>query len=132
MAKTKYIPINTYKRGIYIFVGRHNEFKNWVKDTFSNDKNYEDFVNYVVNSEDQGLASFWWNKSDGVGIIKIPKQPRTASEIAYCSHECLHATFFLLDYAGVEYVKEGNNEAFTYLHEQIIYNLLNLEDYKTI
>lgn len=132
MAKVKCIPINTYKRGIYIFAGKHEEFVKWIQKEFANDRDFEGLINLVLNSEEQGLASFWWNGITGDGIIEIPKIPRTSKEIAYCAHECLHATFHVLDYAGVEYVQKGSNESFTYLHEQILYNLLITEDYKTI
>lgn len=130
MAKYKYIPIDIYKRGIYVFIGNHKEFKRWVTEYFDDDPKYKGLIEYVQDLErDNALASFWYNSKTGDGIIEIPKMPRTPSEIAYCTHECLHAAFHVLDYIGVEYESNGNNESFTYMLEHLVKNLLDINDY---
>lgn len=133
MAKVKQIYIDIYKRSIFIFVGNHNQFINWITEEFKNDSDYEALIDYV-HEVDKGntQASFWYNGAIGEGIIEIPKFPRTPKEIAYCTHECLHAVFHVLNYCGVEYDKESSGEAHTYLLEYFVRELLKFDDYKNV
>lgn len=132
MAKVKLIHINVYKRGIYVFAGKHEEFKKWVINEFTGDKDWDNFVDFVQRENSNALASFWYNTITGEGVIEIPKLPRTSNEIAYCAHECLHAAFHVLDFVGVKYDPNTSNESFTYLLELLLANLLDINDYKTI
>lgn len=132
MAKYKYVPVDIYKRGIHIFIGSRTELRRWANKYFEDDKEYRDLIELINETEVKSEAAvFWYNKSTGDGIIEIPKFPYTSKEIAYCTHECLHATCNLLDFVGVEYVPNGSNESFTYLLEHFVYNLLNKDTYKT-
>lgn len=133
MAKFKQIYIDIYKRSIFIFVGNHNQFIDWVSDEFKNDPDYKGLINYVHSvNKVNSLASFWYNGSIGEGIIEIPKFPKTSTEIAYCAHECLHAVFHILDYCAVYYDKDSSGESHTYLLEYLLKELLTFNDYETI
>lgn len=133
MAKYKQIYLDIYKRSVFIFIGSHNQFVDWVTDEFKNDYRYQGFIKYVHEVEKKtSLASFWYNGSTGEGVIEIPKFPKTPTEIAYCTHECLHATFNILDYVGIEYNKDSSGEAHTYLLEYLVKELLTLNDYINI
>lgn len=133
MAKFKQIYIDVYKRSVFVFIGSHNQFVDWVADEFKNDRNYEGLIKYVHEVDKRpSLASFWYNGLTGEGIIEISKFPKTPKEIAYCAHECLHAVFHILDYCGVKYNKESGGEPHTYLLEYLIYRLLTLNDYNII
>lgn len=132
MAKFKFIPINIYKRDIGVFIGSRREFKAWVIDYYNSDGRYSGLIEYIQDTrKDTAVASFWYNELTGDGIIELPKLPKTPKEIAICSHEALHATFQILDFVSVEYVRDGSNESFTYLLEHILYNILDVSNYKT-
>lgn len=133
MAKYKVIPIEMFKRSLIVFIGSHKEFQKWVPYYFGEDEEYDSLVELVEETNNDGVqAAYWYNKYSGEGIIEIPKMPRTPREIACAVHEALHGTFHTLDYCGVEYIKNGSNETFTYLHELIVYNILEIENYKII
>lgn len=133
MAKVKYIPIDIYKRCIYVFIGNLDEFKSWVQKEYNNDEE-KTFVSMVMNlKEDEiGMASFNWDMIGGTGVVLIPKYPKTPEEHAALGHELLHATFFIMDLCHVEYIEHGNNEAFTYLFEHLERNALENVGYEEI
>ena len=132
-AEVKYIPIDIYKRCIYIFIGSLDEFKLWVKNTYTYDKEKE-FVEMVLRlTEDTiGMASFNWDSAGGTGVVLIPKIPKTPKETAALIHELMHATFWILDFCHVDYDPNGSNEAFTYLMEHLTRNALEKENYKDV
>lgn len=131
MAKYKVIDIELYKRDITVFIGTHNEFKEWVSIHTVPDS-WVQLMETIVESENNALASYWHNKNDGNGIIELPFHPKTHTEIATATHEALHAVFHILDYVGVQYVPNGSNEAFTYLLEYIVANIMDFNDYQII
>ena len=132
-AKVKYIPIDIYKRYIYVFIGALDEFKSWVKATYTYDIEKQ-FVEMVLGlSEDSiGMASFNWDLKGGTGAVLIPKMPKTPKETAALIHELMHATFWVLDLCHVDYDHRGNNEAFTYLMEHLTRNALEEEGYNEV
>ena len=132
-AEVKYIPIDIYKRFIYVFIGSLDEFKLWVKNTYTYDKEKE-FVEMVLGlTEDSiGMASFNWDSAGGTGVVLIPKMPKTPKETAALIHELMHATFWILDFCHVDYDPNGSNEAFTYLMEHLTRNALEKEGYKDV
>jgi hypothetical protein len=132
-AKVKYIPIDIYKRCIYIFIGSLDEFKLWVKNTYTYDKEKE-FVEMVLRlTEDTiGMASFNWDSAGGTGVVLIPKMPKTPKETAALIHELMHATFCVLDFCQMDYNPNGSNEAFTYLMEHLTRNALEKEGYEEV
>ena len=133
MAKFKQIYLDIYKRNLFIFDGNHIEFLNWLNNEFKNDKEYQGLIKYANEVERyEPLASFWYNPTIGEGIIEIPKLPKTAKEIAYCAHECLHAVFHVLDYVGVKYDENSSVEAHTYFLEYLMNELLTFDTYKNV
>ena len=133
MAKVKYIPCDVYKRGIYVFIGSLSELKSYVKSTFTEEE-YEDFVDMVMKTEHKETysASFFYNNLDGQGIVHVPRYPRTPIEIGALAHEILHATFHVLNFCHVEYTYDGNNEAYTYLHEHLMRGAFEENGYKKV
>ena len=132
-AEVKYIPIDIYKRCIYVFIGTLDEFKSWVKATYTYDEEKE-FVEVVLRlTEDSiGMASFNWDSNGGTGAVLIPKMPKNPKETAALIHELMHATFWILDLCHVDYDPNGSNEAFTYLMEHLTRNALEKEGYKDV
>jgi hypothetical protein len=132
-AKVKYIPIDIYKRYIYVFIGTLGEFKSWAKNTYTYDIEKQ-FVEMVIGlTEDSiGMASFHWDSAGGTGVVLIPKMPKAPKEIAALIHELMHATFWILDLCHVDYDPNGNNEAFTYLMEHLTRNALEKEGYEEV
>ena len=128
MAKVKYICCDIYKRGITIFIGTPDELKKYCKKTYNEDENDKRF-NESLEDCSYGLADFHYGA--GYGIVRLPKFPKTPAEIAYTTHELLHATMWILWYSGVEYNNDNiHNEAYTYLHEHLVRNCLEKEGYK--
>ena len=125
----KYIPIDVYKRELYVWVGKDlNVLKEWVKTEFTQDDEV-DFLNYIISFQEltTAAASFFYNNKNGTGIIWLPEFPNDindAKSLACIAHEVLHATFHVLNFCRVEYSYDGNNEAFTCLHEHIFRNVL--------
>ena len=134
MAKVKYVICDPYKRGIHIFIGSLEELKKWVVTEYSYPEE-EDFRNCILETKptNTALGQFFYNYTNGIGIVLISKFPKTVKEIACLSHELLHATFLILNYCYVEYDSEScGNEAFTYLHEHLLLNALNKEGYDNL
>ena len=131
MAKVKYIPVDIYKRCIYVFIGTLEELRTWIKKEYC-DSSEEDFVSMVMSlkEEEVGMASFNWETNNGTGVILLPEYPESPKEIAALTHELLHATFFILDMCHVDYNSSGSNEAFTYLMEYLTRNGLEKEGYE--
>lgn len=131
MAKVKYIRCDIYKRGIYVFIGTPDEFKKWIRSVFNEDNDDLEFVRSAETCS-YGIADFHYG--NGYGIVRLPKFPKTPEEIAYTTHELLHATIWLLWYSGVSYNNEGNihNEAYTYLLEHLVRNTFKKEGYATV
>ncbi len=128
MAKYKVIPIDVYSRNITVFIGNHEEFKDWLT-AYDVPYSWEKLVESVVTSDDNALASYWYNKNNGNGIIELPWHPKSPYEISIAAHEALHATFEISNFVGIEYVVHGSNEPYTYLLEYIIRNILDYDNY---
>lgn len=131
MAKYKIIPIDLYRRDITVFIGSHDEFKEWVT-SYRVPSSLEQLVETIVYSDDDSIASYWYNKNNGNGIIELPFHPKSPEEIATATHEALHATFHMADYVGIQYVVGGSNESFTYLLEYLTKNILDYNNYEII
>ena len=134
MAKHKYIRCDIYKRGIYVFVGSIQEFAEWIKETFTDDdeKSFAKGTLQWIEDGNCGAASFHYSNEMGGGVILIPSLPEIPKDIASLAHECLHATFFIMDYCGVSYHQDSPNEPFTYLLEHLMRNALEEEGYEEI
>lgn len=130
MAKYKVIPIDLYKRDITVFIGTHDEFKNWIT-SYKVPESWEQLVENVSVSDDSALASYWYNANNGNGIIELPWHPESAYEVSVAAHEALHAVFRMADFVGIEYVVNGSNEPFTYLLEYLVSNIIDYENYTT-
>ena len=133
MAKKKYIPIDVYKRCIYIFIGSLSEFQIWTEEHFT-DESEREFVKMVQDLTESrvGMASFNFDYVNGVGVVLIPEYPHTPKEYAALAHELMHATFFIMNFCRCEYAYDGSNESFTYLMEHLMRNALEGEGYETI
>lgn len=135
MAQHKYIPCDIYKRGIHVFVGTVEEFGKWMTFYFNQDEDKKNFAQATqrwIDNGNYGDASFHCNSECGEGVILIPQFPKNPKQIAALSHECLHATFFVMDESGIEYFRDTNNEAFTYLLEHLMRNALEDWGYENV
>lgn len=131
MAKFKVIHIDIYRRDITVFIGSHDEFKAWIA-TCDVPTSWEQLVEAVVESEDNAEASYWYNNNNGNGIIELKKHPETTEEICTAAHECLHCVMRVLSYIGIPCVEYAGNEAYTYLLEYILTNVLDYKGYELV
>ena len=125
MAKIKTIPCDIYRWDVDVFLGSHEEFRNYVKNKLK-DKNLLD----IVDDGEPGIGDFYFH--GGPMRIRMGKFPETPKDIGVASHEALHATMYILNWADVKYEQNGSNEAFTYLQEWILTNILNKKGYKKV
>lgn len=129
MAKVKYIECDIYKRGIDVLIGTPEELKKWCEKTYNEDEDDKEF-NWSLQHCRFGLADFHYS-CGGCAVIRLPKFPKTPVEIAYTAHEVFHAASWLLSFSGVDYNNENiNNEAFAYLIEHLMRNILEKEGYE--
>ena len=129
MAKVKYIRCDIYKRGINVLIGTPEELKRWCEKTYNEDEDDKEFNESLKHCR-FGLADFHYSYG-GCAVIRLPKFPKTPVEIAYTAHEAFHATSWLLSFSGVDYDNENiNNEAFAYLIEHLMRNILEKEGYE--
>ena len=131
MAKYKNIRIELYKRDITVFIGSHEEFKKWIK-TCDYSKTWNNTITQILESDDNSEASYWYNNNNGNGIIELKKHPETTEEICTAVHECLHCVMRVLSYIGIPCVEYAANEAYTYLLEYILTNVLDYKDYELV
>ena len=131
MAKYKCIRIELYKRDITVFIGSHEEFKEWIK---TNDctETWRDIINQILESDDNAEASYWHDAINGNGIIELYYHPKSPEEIAVAAHECLHATMRILSFIGIPCFDNEANEPYTYLLEYILEQVLDFNNYKLI
>lgn len=131
MAKFKIINIDLYKRDITVFIGSHDEFKEWIQ-SYKVPTSWEQLVESIVYSEDDALASYWYNRNNGNGIIELPWHPEKKFEIGVAAHECLHCVMHTLSYVNIPCIPHEANEAYTYLLEYILIKVLDYKDYEHI
>ena len=131
MAKYKCIRIELYKRDITVFIGSHEDFKEWIK---TNDctETWRDIINQILESDDNAEASYWHDAVNGNGIIELHYHPKSPKEIAVAAHECLHATMRILSFIGIPCFDNEANEPYTYLLEYILEQVLDFNNYKLI
>lgn len=131
MAKYKNIRIELYKRDITVFIGSHEEFKEWTKKcVFPEDWNT--IITQILESDDNAEASYWYNDVNGNGIIELHYHPKSPEEIGIVAHECLHATMRVLSFIGIPCFENEANEAYTYLLEYILEQVLDFNNYELI
>lgn len=131
MAKYKIINIALYKRDITVFIGSHEEFKEWVSE-YQAPASWEQLVESIIKSDDDAIASYWYNRNNGNGIIELFNHPRTNEEISVAAHECLHCVFHCLSYVGIPFIPHEANEAFTYFLEYLVKEVLDYDNYELI
>lgn len=131
MAKFKTLFIDIYKRDITIFIGTHSEFKEWVAQ-YKVPSSWEQLIESIIESNDDALASYWYNNSNGNGIIELPWHPKSPEEIATAAHEALHCVSHVLSYVGIPHIPHAANEAYNYLLEYILKHILYYSDYTLI
>lgn len=131
MAKFKIIDIDLYKRDITVFIGSHEEFKQWIS-SYKIPSSWEQLLESVIDSDDNALASYWYNSYNGNGIIELPWHPENKHEIGVAAHECLHAVMHTLSYINIPVIPHGANEAYTYLLEYLLVRVLDYNNYELI
>jgi hypothetical protein len=129
MAKVKSIICEIYKKEISVFLGTYNEMLTWAKKEFTNPA-YKEFLDTMEEASPGGGADCHYDKSSC--IIRLDKFPETAEEISLANHELMHATMFIMDSCGVEYVAWSNNEAFTYLNEWLSKKAYETDGYEKV
>lgn len=131
MAKYKIIRIELYKRDITVFIGSHEELKEWIKTNDCN-KTWSNIINEILESDDNAEASYWYDSVNGNGIIELHYHPKSPEEISIAAHECLHATMRTLSFIGIPCFENEANEPYTYLLEYILEQVLDFNNYKLI
>lgn len=131
MAKFKNIHIDLYKRDITVFIGSHNEFKEWVTE-YEVPSSWEQLIESIIESDDDAIASYWYNRNNGNGIIELPFHPQDKEEIGIAAHECLHCVMHILSYVNIPCYPHEANEPYTYLLEYILVKLLDYNNYELV
>lgn len=131
MAKFKHIPIDIYKRDITVFIGTHDEFKEWVS-SYHVPSNWEQLIESIIESDDNSIASYWYNRLNGNGIIELPWHPEKKEELGVAAHECLHSAIHILSYVNIPCIPHEANEAYTYLLEYLFVKVIDYNDYEFI
>ena len=119
MAKYKNINIDLYKRDITVFIGSHEDFQEWVS-SYKAPTSWQQLVESIIVSDDNALASYWYNSKNGNGIIELPVHPKSAGVI------------HVLSYIGIPCIPHESNEAYTYLMEYLMERVLEYDDYNII
>lgn len=131
MAKFKVIPIDLYKRDITVFIGKHDEFKEWVT-SYKVPSNWEQLIESIIESKDDAIASYWYNRLNGNGIIELPWHPEKKEEIGVTAHECLHCAIHTLSYVNIPCIPHEANESYTYLLEYLLVQVLDYNNYEIV
>lgn len=131
MAKYKVINIDIYERDITVYIGTHEEFKQWVA-SYKVPTSWEQLIENIIDSEDDADASYWYNKNNGNGIIEFHHHPKTNKEIAVAAHEVLYAVIHIMYYIGIPIIPDNANESYTYLLQYILSELLDYDNYEII
>ena len=131
MAKFKSINLEIYKRDLTVFIGSHEEFKEWIKKC-DFPEIWNTIITQILKSDDNAEASYWYNNIDGNGIIELHYHPKSPKEIAIAAHECLHATIRVLSFIGIPCFENEANEPYTYLLEYILEQVLDFNNYELI
>ena len=91
-------------------------------------------LEHVVQLEEMALEGkglggvVYWYKGKLCVYIATDNKKRIGEFLA---HESVHCAFEILKSVGVK-IDEGNNEAYTYLHEYLLKNALIEKDYKKV
>lgn len=131
MPKFKIITIDIYKRDITVFIGSHEDFQQWVT-SYNIPASWEQLIESIVESDNNAIASYWYNRNNGNGIIELPCHPKKVEEIGVAAHEVLHCVMHILAYIGIPCIPHEANEAYTYLLEYILTKVLDYDNYKII
>ena len=131
MAKYKSINLEIYKRDLTVFIGSHEEFKEWIKKC-DFPETWNTIITKILKSDDNAEASYWYNDIDGNGIIELHYHPKAPKEVAVAAHECLHAAIKVLSFVGIPCFENEANEAYTYLLEYILQQVLDFNNYELI
>lgn len=93
------------------------------------------FVSWKFEDKDTDLEAFdmeyiprgkCFFRRGYVPIIWIPRKPKTSREHATYAHECLHAVFHLIEWAGLPNTRD-NEEVITHAMAHLITNGLKKE-----
>ena len=139
-SKYKYIHCNPYKRGVSVFIGDCESLKKWARKFYNRPderdliEQLEEYCNENRYIKNNVCASTYESSVCGHQLIHLPKFSFKCdvTEISNLSHEVLHAVLAILDYVGVEYVRNGTHETYAYLHEYILKEALTEKGYKNV
>lgn len=131
MAKIKDVYIELYKRRLLIFVGSHDELLEYTN-CLKKDEDYYNIAFDIINDAGQAEATYYYSSENGCGLIELHYHPTTPKEISVAAHECLHATMRILSYVGIPCFIDEANEAYAYLHEYLLEQVLDYNNYKII
>lgn len=133
MAKIKYVDVDIYKTGVTIFVGTHNEFIKYLKDTASKKDYYKEIVPLAEDRDNTSAASFYWDTKSRTLIVEVTSLKFNYSKLGEVVHELDHAAFYILDECGVYYGPEDDSkEVHTYLLELLVRGTFNKEGYEVV
>lgn len=131
MAKIKNIDIELYKRNVLVFIGSHDELLEYTN-CLKNDKLYEHIAYNIINDMCCAESAYYYDSENGCGLIELHYHPNSPREIAIAAHECLHATMRIMSYVNVPCFQDESNEAYTYLHEYLVEQVLDYNNYKIV
>lgn len=112
--------IEPYGRRMMVFVGSRERFVYTMK------KEYNIDIDSVGERDGEHAYVEYQGKNSPLfsfRYIWLKKLKKTPEYMGLLAHECLHATFEILDWAGMKYTRDGE-EAYTYLLDNMIRQIL--------
>jgi len=116
-----YTHMGAFDFAVYCVVGDYNNACRYVAWKFE-DSAFESFAQDSNKGYEPRGKTFF--RTGYVPVIWIPKIPQTPREYATLSHECLHAVFYMMDWANVPTIIE-TDEVSAHAMAHLINNILS-------
>ncbi|MBI4029091.1 MAG: hypothetical protein HY376_01880 [Candidatus Blackburnbacteria bacterium] len=112
------VGMGLFEFDVIFVVGEYLKMEEYVNWKFEN-KEFQ-HEHWDIGHEPRGS---FFHRRGYVPVIWIPKKPRTPREHATLAHECLHAVFFLFEWANLPMGKD-NEEVMTHAMAHLYANVL--------
>jgi hypothetical protein len=112
---TKKLKDSVFGRNLYLVCGPHDEARSYLQKRFNLD------IKDTPQEEHLGLTI----KTEDESIIWLTSYTHTSEWYSIVAHECLHVTFDVLAYAGIEYCDE-TEEVYTYYCDSLVGQITKL------
>lgn len=108
------VAMGMFEFDVICIVGHHKNLNKYARWKFDDEQ-------FSYDSENARGCCLY--RQGYVPVIWIPRKPKTGREYATLAHECLHATYRLFDWAGMNMVRD-NEETATHAMSHLITSIL--------